>query len=145
MSHSDGCPLCGLDPAEALWFDAHCLVVRAEIPGIGHFCRVVWRAHVQEMTDLNRLEQHHLLDVVLAVETVLRAALRPTKMNIASLGNQVPHLHWHVIPRFFDDPFFPDSVWTAPHRAPRGRETLSEDALRVRLHEMLRLLPKLPL
>jgi hypothetical protein len=33
------------------------------------------------------------------------------KVNLASLGNQVPHLHWHVIPRFKDDPHFPFAIW----------------------------------
>ncbi|MHB8254040.1 MAG: HIT family protein [Acidiferrobacter sp.] len=117
----------------------------AEIPGIGDFCRVVWRAHVREMTDLQRTEQHHLLDVVLGVESVLREHLLPAKMNIASLGNQVPHLHWHVIPRFLDDPFFPDTIWSAPQRTPGERKRPAVSALRASLEATLNLLPKSPL
>jgi len=37
--------------------------------------------------------------------------LHPDKINLASLGNQVPHLHWHVIPRFKDDPHWPFAIW----------------------------------
>jgi diadenosine tetraphosphate (Ap4A) HIT family hydrolase len=37
--------------------------------------------------------------------------MQPDKINLASLGNVVPHLHWHVIPRFVDDPHFPNPVW----------------------------------
>ena len=48
---------------------------------------------------------------VFAVEGALRASLSPHKMNVASLGNLTPHLHWHVIPRFKDDPAFPKPVW----------------------------------
>jgi diadenosine tetraphosphate (Ap4A) HIT family hydrolase len=49
--------------------------------------------------------------------------LQPDKINLASLGNVVPHLHWHVIPRFADDPHFPNPVWGQrlrdhPHAAP---------------------------
>jgi len=40
----------------------------------------------------------------------------PHKVNLASLGNVVPHVHWHVIPRFLDDRHYPDPVWTAPRR-----------------------------
>ena len=47
------------------------------------------------------------MNIVFAVEAALRALLAPHKMNLASLGNQVPHLHWHVVPRFADDSHFP--------------------------------------
>jgi len=50
---------------------------------------------------------------VLAVERVLREQLKPDKINLASLGNVVPHLHWHVIPRWTDDSHFPDPIWAA--------------------------------
>jgi len=46
------------------------------------------------------------------VELALRDVLTPVKINVASLGNMVPHLHWHVIPRFADDAHFPNPVWT---------------------------------
>ena len=58
----------------------------------------------------------HLMTVVWAVEAALRQVLDPVKINLASLGNQVPHLHWHVIPRFEDDAHFPDAVWAPPRR-----------------------------
>jgi len=37
-------------------------------------------------------------------------------MNLASLGNAVPHLHWHIVPRFGDDPHFPQPIWSTPRR-----------------------------
>ena len=77
---------------------------------------MVWRAHVKEMSDLGAEQRQHLMAVVFAVEEVLRTTLRPDKINLASLGNQVPHLHWHVIPRFVDDAHFPDPIWAATRR-----------------------------
>ena len=68
------------------------------------------------MTDLTPADRAHCLRVVFAVEQVLRDVLRPDKVNVASLGNQVPHVHWHVIPRFADDAHFPDPVWAARRR-----------------------------
>lgn len=82
-------------------------------------CRVVWNAHVREMTDLRPRERDAILSVVFTVEEVLRELIHPYKINLASLGNQVPHLHWHVIPRFRDDAHFPDSVWSARQRPGR--------------------------
>jgi diadenosine tetraphosphate (Ap4A) HIT family hydrolase len=55
---------------------------------------------------------------VLAVEDALRDVLQPAKINLASFGNVVPHLHWHVIPRFADDPHFPEPLWGARQREP---------------------------
>lgn len=80
------------------------------------FCRVIWKAHVAEMTDLPLAAQQELMGVVLAVEGAMREVMRPDKVNLASLGNMVPHLHWHVIPRFADDACFPESVWGKKQR-----------------------------
>ena len=49
--------------------------------------------------------------VVCLVEQVQRDVLKPTKVNLASLGNMVAHVHWHVIPRYADDACFPNPVW----------------------------------
>src|SRR4030095_6612090 len=95
--------------------DARLRVVVADEPFAG-FCRVIWKAHVREMTDLAQVDRMHLMNIVFAVEAALRALLAPRKMNVASLGNQVPHVHWHVIPRFADDSHFPPPVWGTQHR-----------------------------
>ncbi|MBO4329127.1 MAG: HIT family protein [Rhodocyclaceae bacterium] len=111
------CPLCQpAAPEQVLWQDAHCRVILVDEPDYPAFCRVIWQAHVAEMSDLTHAEHQHLMRVVLAVERALRTHLRPDKINLASLGNQVPHLHWHVIARFQDDRHFPDSVWAPPRR-----------------------------
>lgn len=91
-------------------------MVSAGDPDYPGFLRVIWNDHVREMTDLALAERDHCLRVVFAVERALRDALQPDKINVASLGNQVPHVHWHVIPRFADDAHFPDPVWAARRR-----------------------------
>ncbi len=121
-----GCELCDSMGGELVWEDEQCRVVYlggaegAEYPG---FCRVVWRGHVREMTDLPAVERRHLMNVVFATEVAVRALCRPDKTNLASLGNVTPHLHWHVIPRWTDDCNFPAPIWTAAQRAssPPGR------------------------
>jgi len=101
-----------------LWRDASCRVVSVVEPGYSGFCRVVWNAHVKEMTDLAESDRAHLMRVVFAVEHALRELLAPEKMNLASFGNVAPHLHWHVIPRFTDDPHFPQAFWGKQQRDP---------------------------
>lgn len=89
------------------------LVDDAQYPG---FCRVIWKAHVREMSDLEVLERILFMDAVWQTEAAVREVMQPHKMNIASLGNLVPHLHWHVIPRYEDDAHFPAPIWAQAQR-----------------------------
>lgn len=52
-----------------------------------------------------------MMKTVFAVETAMRKVLQPDKINLASLGNKTPHIHWHIVPRFSDDKHFPNSHW----------------------------------
>ena len=124
MTHD--CPLCREDGGALIWRGARLRVIRADEAGFPAFYRVVWNAHVAEFSDLNAPERAHCMDVVAQVEQALRQYLQPTKINLAALGNMVPHLHWHVIARFGWDSHYPAPVWAAPQR-PRAAQL--EDAL----------------
>jgi diadenosine tetraphosphate (Ap4A) HIT family hydrolase len=115
------CELCDSPGGEPLWQDGFCRVVLIDDPDYPGFCRVVLRQHVREMTDLEPAERIRFMNAVFATESVLREFLGPHKINIASLGNVTPHLHWHVIPRYRDDRHFPRPVWAAPSRADAPR------------------------
>ena len=112
-----GCPLCETDGGLLVVRLPTCRVIRAEEPDFPAFYRVIAESHVTEWTDLSEYEQVLMMRVVNTVERTLREQLHATKINIASLGNVVPHLHWHVIARFDWDSHFPGSVWAAPQRA----------------------------
>src|SRR3954463_8583229 len=105
------CELCAQTGGEVLWRDAKCRVVLVADPDYAGYCRVVWQAHVKEMTDLSEPDREHCLRVVLAVERAVRNELKPHKVNLASFGNMTPHLHWHIVGRDSDDAHFPESVW----------------------------------
>lgn len=114
------CELCDPPGGELLWSDALCRVVRVtgpEAEAFPGFCRVIWNSHVAEMSDLSITDARHLLDVLLTVELAVKELCRPDKINLAALGNMVPHLHWHVIPRWRDDSHFPRPIWAEPLRA----------------------------
>jgi len=113
------CPLCSPKDEQVLWKNEALRIILVNDPDYPAFCRVILNRHVQEMTDLPAEERARLMQAVYAVEAALREHLQPDKINLASLGNQVPHLHWHVIPRFADDGHFPDPVWAPARR--RGR------------------------
>lgn len=130
----EACSLCGTPGGALLWRDERLRVVLVDEPDYPGFCRVIWNAHVKEMTDLPAANREHLMGVVFDVEAVLRDALDPVKINLASLGNLTPHLHWHVIPRWRDDPHFPGSIWGERLRRAPPRELLGLEAtLRARL------------
>jgi diadenosine tetraphosphate (Ap4A) HIT family hydrolase len=125
------CPLCQPQNENVLWHDAILRIIRVGDPDYPGFCRVIHNRHVKEMTDLPPDERAHLMHTVFAVEGALRQLMKPDKVNLATLGNQVPHLHWHIIPRFADDAHFPDPVWALARRA--GHAHLVDDARLIRI------------
>ncbi len=112
------CALCRDDGGDVLFRDDLLRVVLVDSTEYPGFVRVVVNAHAREMTDLAPAARQQLLDAVFAIETALREVLAPEKINLASLGNQVPHVHWHVIARFADDTHFPEPIWGARQREP---------------------------
>jgi diadenosine tetraphosphate (Ap4A) HIT family hydrolase len=110
------CVLCkdDLKPEEGqlIWRGDDCRVILVNDPDLPGFCRVIWNQHTCEMTDLSYGERDHLMNLVFAVEEAIRHVMHPDKVNVAALGNMVPHIHWHVIPRYKDDAFFPGSPWS---------------------------------
>ena len=117
------CPLCAEDGGAPVWRGERLRVIRAQEAGFPAFYRVVWTVHVAEFSDLAATDRVHCMEAVTMVEQALRQHLSPTKVNIAALGNMVPHLHWHVIARFDWDSHFPAPVWaTAQRPSPAAQE-----------------------
>jgi len=109
---SNVCVFCDSVGGELLWQDDLCRVVLVDDPSYVGFCRVILNEHIKEMTDLIEAERIKVMQMTFVVEQVLRDVLKPTKINLASLGNKTPHIHWHVIPRFENDVHFPEAIWS---------------------------------
>lgn len=105
------CELCEKTGGRLVWQNRFCRVVLVDDEDYPGYCRVILQRHAAEMTDLDELERTALMQAVFAVEKALRNTLSPDKINLASLGNVTPHLHWHVIPRFESDRHFPNPIW----------------------------------
>lgn len=131
------CELCSAPGGDLVWQNALCRVVRVADPDYPGFCRVILNRHVKEMADLSGAERQSLMQVVFAVEQALTLLMRPDKINLASLGNLTPHVHWHVIPRFSDDAHFPQPIWAAPTRVGSRRTAPELNHLRNTLDEFL--------
>ncbi|MBV8211292.1 MAG: HIT family protein [Burkholderiaceae bacterium] len=110
------CLLCNGDGGVVVARTPKLRVVLVDDPDHPVYLRVIWNSHVKEMTDLAEAERARFLAAVFAVETALRETVNPVKINLASLGNQVPHLHWHIVARFADDPHYPNPIWSGRQR-----------------------------
>lgn len=131
------CELCNASGEDVVWRDDFCRIVRvadADYPG---FCRVILNLHVSEMTELEPRQRDRLMKAVFATETALRELMKPDKINLASFGNMVPHVHWHVVPRFRDDRHFPNPVWGHAERNGTLRLTPSQQDLYTHLEYTL--------
>ena len=117
MATVPGCPLCDGPGGVLVARTDRLRVIRAEEdPRFPAFYRVVWNGHVPEFSQLSPADRQRCMDAVVLVEEALRRHLQAHKINLAALGNAVPHLHWHVIARFPWDSHFPAPVWAAAQR-----------------------------
>lgn len=130
------CELCRHDGGQVLYHDAQLRIILVADDDYPAFCRLIWQGHVKEMSDLDTAQREHLFHWLIRTEQALRTVLNPDKINLASFGNMVPHLHWHVIPRFSDDRHFPQPVWGAAQRdgVPHGEPAALALALTAALH-----------
>jgi diadenosine tetraphosphate (Ap4A) HIT family hydrolase len=135
------CPLCTADGGELIWKNDELRVILANEPEYPGFCRVIWNSHISEMTSLAITSRSGLMQVVMKVEQAIIEVMQPDKVNLAALGNMVPHLHWHVIPRYQQDITFPGSVWSTSVRdsnvAHLAAQFVKVPALKQKLIEVL--------
>ncbi|WP_374669327.1 HIT family protein [Ramlibacter sp.] len=113
-----GCPLCEGPGGRLVHQGARWRVIHAQEPGFPGFYRVVWTDHVAEYSQLDASDRSACMDAVAEVERALLRHLAPAKVNLAALGNMVPHLHWHVVARFDWDSRFPAPLWAPAVREP---------------------------
>lgn len=131
------CELCKTEGGRLVLANEWLRVTLVDEPNYPGYVRVIWNDHVREMTELRQDERDRLMKTVFAVESAQRAVLNPLKINLASLGNLTPHLHWHVIARFADDLHFPQPVWGTPQRTPDETELAERREAVNRLREMI--------
>lgn len=118
------CTLCEENKQQEIWRDDLLYVINVDHHTIPCYFRVITWKHVKELTDLTPQERMHMWRVIEVVEECVREYCEPDKINLASLGNQVPHLHWHVIGRWKTDPYFPETIWSTRVRCNVYPETL---------------------
>ena len=131
------CPLCTATDEEILYLSDLYRIIAVDDPAWPGFCRVILNSHAAEMTDLPIEHRSALMKAVCVTESVLRDLMHPDKINLASLGNVVPHVHWHVIPRWKNDTHFPDPICATAKREWLEKPAIDHDALAARLKACL--------
>ena len=100
-------------------------------------CLLTLREHYTELFQLTPAVRTALVDDLSRIAEALFRALNPIKMNYELLGNLVPHIHWHVIPRFREDGMYPKPIW-AGQPPPTTLAAAERDALVARIRRYLR-------
>ena len=107
----------------SLMYETHTLkieVQESEIPWLKIFTKRPYK-EMSEVPFTIKVEIYTLLDII---EKEMIAYYNPKKINIASFGNYVPHVHWHIMARFEEDSYFPEPMWGIKRR--ESRLTLPE-------------------
>jgi len=76
---------------------------------------VITKKHVKELFHLDKKTRETVMEEVNRVAETLYNLFQPDKINYELLGNMVPHMHWHIVPRFRDDALWPRPLWAEPH------------------------------
>jgi diadenosine tetraphosphate (Ap4A) HIT family hydrolase len=117
------CPFCQRLAAppdgEAVWSFPHSVALLGTWQFYHGYCVLVARAHATELSRLTDAVRRAFLDEMCLLAKAIEAAVRPHKLNYELLGNQVPHLHWHLFPRSRGDADALRPVWFALDRAER--------------------------
>lgn len=87
-------------------------VEKAEIPWLIIFCQ----REVKEFFQCNDAEKIEIFRVIDIIERQMNLYFEPMKINIASFGNMLPQVHWHVMARFENDSYFPQPMWGEKQR-----------------------------
>ena len=111
-----GCPLCSKQEYPIIFSNDFLRILLINNQNYPGYCRVDLIDHIKEMSDLNKKSQNKLMKTIFLIEKIIKVYINPDKINLASLGNITPHLHWHIIPRHFKDNHFPNSIWSTKKR-----------------------------
>jgi diadenosine tetraphosphate (Ap4A) HIT family hydrolase len=73
------------------------------------------KIHVTELFHLDQTIRAELTEEISRVAGALFSVFHPDKINYELLGNMVPHMHWHLVPRFSSEALWPRPIWSEPH------------------------------
>jgi len=102
----------------------------SEIPWLKIFTQEPYK----EMTDVPQKIRYEIYNLLNIIEKEMIDYYSPTKINIASFGNYMPHLHWHIMARFEEDSYYPEPMWGTQQR----EEMLSLPSLEIFCKQLIK-------
>jgi len=84
----------------------------SEIPWLKIFTHELHK----EFSECSRDERMMIFDTLDLIEKEMIRYFKPEKINIASFGNMLPRVHWHIMARFLNDSYFPEPMWGIKQR-----------------------------
>lgn len=79
------------------------------------YCLLFTKKHITELFELDQTTRQGMMEEVARTAQALAHCFQPDKINYELLGNMVPHIHWHLVPRFQTDALWPRPIWSEPH------------------------------
>jgi diadenosine tetraphosphate (Ap4A) HIT family hydrolase len=121
FARGDACPLDAPRPQSNEHWDfvaalsVSSLYLTANQTYRGH-CQLIFDTrHVARPDQLSAGEWTSLCADLFAAQTAIVRTVKPDHLNVESLGNVVPHMHWHIIPRYRNDSRWGSPIWlTSP-------------------------------
>ena len=114
----EGCPFCTPRPEENKFWSKVCsfsvlsLYLHKSQTYRGYALLIFDPRHATKPSDLTVEEWESFCSVLHVAQSAIEKVVLPAHMNVAALGNQICHLHWHIIPRYQDDPRWGAPIWT---------------------------------
>lgn len=109
----------------------------SEIPWLKIFTKI----QRKEFSECSREEKETLWECLDIIEKEMLAYFKPDKINMASFGNMLPHVHWHIMARYKNDSYFPEPMWGAKQREGAAKAAPMEPFLEKLLKELASRLP----
>ncbi len=123
------CHFCKLLPgleepanSEVVWRFPRSIAILGRWQYYHGYCVLIVREHASELSQLELAARRDYLEEMCCLARAIEVAFQPHKLNYEALGNQVAHLHWHIFPRYLDDPARLNPVWLALDAADRDAD-----------------------
>ena len=97
-----------------IWEDKNFYIEKhdSRLPWLKLFTKIEYK----ELTELPKETKLKMYDTLEIIEQIMLEYYKADKINLASFGNMLPRIHWHIIARFKNDPYFPKTTWEEPVR-----------------------------
>ncbi len=108
----------------------------SKLPWLKLFTKIEYK----ELSQIPKKQKLRMYEILDTIELIMLEYYKADKINLASFGNMLPRVHWHIIARFKKDPYFPKTTWEEPVR----EYELELPSFEIFKNELIKNLQKIP-